>query len=517
MDPANRPLPFKVYRDVPLLPFAESWDALAQPATEALVGQGGAADPGPPGQWPQGGTPPSEQGGAADPGPPGQWPQGGTPPSEQGDAARRQPTRADVERVCHFSNGVLRWRKAPWLPGGRMAFRAAPCTGALYHIELYLACADLEGLPAGLYHYCARDSGFRCLRRGDWRALLIEAAAGEKATAEAPAVLLVTSTFWRNAWKYGARAYRHTYWDGGVIVANALAVAHALELPAKVVMGFVDAAVNQLIDVDPDREAAIALVTLGEGASAPRAPAGPHERIGLATDPLSAYEERFDVIPAAHAATSLTNDREVRAWRRAAQPAGPADYRLTSSRHRGGPSIEEAIIRRRSTRSFAAEPITRAQLLELLACAMAPIPSDAGIGPGSVHIAASAVEGMDPGTYLVEESGLTLIRTWPERDIRAAVMRMSLDQQLAAEASVNVAFLADLDAVLDRLGDRGWRAVHMGAAIAAGRLEVAAQALGLGATGLTFFDDEVAELFGLGGARTGVCYLAAVGVPARPR
>src|SRR5215467_8997941 len=383
MDPVNRPLPFKVYSGLELLQFDSSWDPLDEPATEALAGRA--------------------------------------------PVGRSQPTRADVERICHFSNGVLRWRKAPWLPGGRMAFRAAPCTGALYHIELYLACAALEGLPPGLYHYCARDSGFRCLRAGDWRAPLVEAAAAEAATADAPAVLMVTSTFWRNAWKYGARAYRHTYWDGGVIVANALAVAHALELPAKVVMGFVDAGVNQLIDVDPDREAAVALVALGEGASAPRGPAGPPERIGLATEPLSAYEERFEVIPAAQAATSLTTDRAVRAWRRAPQAAGPADHLLTSSRHRGGPSIEEAIIRRRSTRRFAAQPITRAQLLELLACAMAPIPSDAGIGPGSVHIAASAVEGMDPGTYLVEGGGLTLIRTWPERDIRTAVMRMSLD------------------------------------------------------------------------------------------
>src|SRR5262249_17920034 len=110
---------------------------------------------------------------------------------------------------------------------------------------------------------------------------------------------------------------------------------------------------------------------------------------------------------------------------------------------------------------------------------------------------------------------ITLIRPWPEADIRAAAMQMSLVQELAADAAANVCFLADLDAVLDRLGDRGWRAAHMGAAIAAGRLAGAAQALGRGANGLTFFDDEVTELFGLDGRSTGVCYLAAVGVPAR--
>ena len=475
MDPANRPLPFKVYRDVPLLPFTGVWDPLTEPATDALAGRGPLNRP--------------------------------------------QPTRADVERICHFSNGVLRWRTAPWLPGGRMAFRAAPCTGALYHIELYLACKDLDGLPAGLYQYCARDSGFRCLRQGDWRAVLIEASAAEAATAEAPAVLVVTSTFWRNAWKYGARTYRHAYWDGGVVIANALATAQALQLQARLVMGFVDAAVNGLIDVEPDSEAAIAMLALGEGAAAPHGPARSPEPLALVTEPLSAFEERFDAVPAAHAGTSFTDATQVQAWRRAAErgESGALAPRLFSPADRDGPSIQEAIVRRRSTRKFANASITQTQLQDLLDCALAPVPSDVGIDPGTVHIGVSAVEGTDPGTYRVEGGGLKLIKRWRERDIRTAVMRMSLDQELAAEASVNFAFLANLDEALDRLGDRGWRAVHMGAAIAAGRLEVAAQALGLGATGLTFFDDEVAELFELPGERTGVSYLAAAGAPARAR
>jgi len=470
MDPANRPLPFKVYSGLELLPFDRAWDPLDEPATEALAGRG--------------------------------------------PVGRSRPRRADVERICHFSNGVLRWREVPWLPGGRMAFRAAPCTGALYHIELYLACAALEGLPAGLYHYCARDSGFLCLRTGDWRAPLVEAAAAEAATADAPAVLVMTSTFWRNAWKYGPRAYRHSYWDGGVVIANALAAAHALDLPAKVVMGFVDAEVNRLIDVDPDAEAAIAMIALGGGGPAsPTVPAPP--RLSLTTEPLSPFEERFALIPAAHAGTSLGDAGQVLAWRRAAEATSSQESIRTSHGHGGGPPLEDAITGRRSTRRFAMAPITEGQLIDLLDCALAPVPSDAGIGPGTVHLALNGVQGLDPGTYRVDGDRITPIQSWPEADIRAAAMEMSLVQELAADAAMNVCFLTDLDSVLDRMGDRGWRAAHMGAAIAGGRLEVAAQALGLGATGLTFFDDEVTELFGLDATSTALTYLAAVGVPAR--
>jgi hypothetical protein len=54
-------------------------------------------------------------------------------------------------------------------------------------------------------------------------------------------VLVCTSTFWRNAWKYQARTYRHCFWDTGNAARNLLAVAAADGVPARVVVGFVDA------------------------------------------------------------------------------------------------------------------------------------------------------------------------------------------------------------------------------------------------------------------------------------
>ncbi len=471
MDPANRPLPFKVYGDLELMPFSAASDHLMASALDALSGRC--------------------------------------------ELSGRLPTRADLELVCHLSNGVLRWRDVPGLSGGRRAFRAAPCTGALYHIELYLACADLHQLPAGLYHFCARDSGFRRLRDGDVRGMLADASVGASSISQAPAVIVLTSTFWRNAWKYGPRAYRHTYWDGGVVVANALAVANALGLPGEVVLGFVDAQVNRLIDVDPEREAAIALIGLRGGAPAP-AVTHELERLNLATLPLSSFEERFEAIPAAHRATSLDSTAAVTAWRRTNEIV-PVPGQPGRPLRSGCPSLDAAITGRRSTRAFSHAPITLEELQELLVTAMAPVSSDAGIGPGAVHLAVSAVEGLEPGAYRLDGDRLVLIRTCSEAAMRVAVTRMSLDQPLAGDAAVNVCFLTDLDQELQRRGERGWRAIHIGASIAAGRLEVAAEALGLGATGMTFFDDEVADLFELDGARTGVSYQASVGVPSASR
>jgi len=76
---------------------------------------------------------------------------------------------------------------------------------------------------------------------------------------------------------------------------------------------------------------------------------------------------------------------------------------------------------------------------------------------------------------------------------------------------VNIYSLADLHAILRRLGNRGYRAAQLEAAIAGGKLYLAAYALGLGATGLTFFDDDVTGFFSPHAAGKSVMFLTAIG------
>jgi SagB-type dehydrogenase family enzyme len=137
----------------------------------------------------------------------------------------RIPTLEALSRILYYSAGVT--KKIDY-PGGEFYFRAAACTGALYHIEIYLACGELPGLPAGLYHYEPQAHGLTKLRQGDFRRCLIEASGDEPAMEAAPAVLIFTDVFWRNAVKYQARAYRHTFWDGGTISTMAVCAAQDL-------------------------------------------------------------------------------------------------------------------------------------------------------------------------------------------------------------------------------------------------------------------------------------------------
>src|SRR5439155_578352 len=154
------------------------------------------------------------------------------------------------------------------------------------------------------------DFALRRLRAGDHRAAVVAATAGEPAMTAAPVIVACTSTFWRNAWKYQARTYRHCFWDDGTLLANLLAAAAAVDLPARVVLGFVDDELNHLLDLDTEREVTLGLVALGRGAPPPP-PAPPAPALGLTTLPLSAREVDYPAIRHAHAASSLTTAKKV--------------------------------------------------------------------------------------------------------------------------------------------------------------------------------------------------------------
>src|SRR5262249_54657821 len=170
------------------------------------------------------------------------------------------PGLKDLARILYFSAGIT---KKKTYPGGEIYFRAASCTGALYEFEIYLVCGDLPDLKAGVYHFGPGDFALRLLREGDYRGVLVHAAAAEPSLAHATAMIVCAGTYWRNAWKYRTRTYRHFGWDNGTILANMLAMTAALRVPAKIVLGWVDSEVNRLLGVDTQREVAFSMVSLG--------------------------------------------------------------------------------------------------------------------------------------------------------------------------------------------------------------------------------------------------------------
>jgi SagB-type dehydrogenase family enzyme len=437
------------------------------------------------------------------------------------------PTRQSLAEILFLSAGVTRRRA---YPGGEMLFRAAACTGALYHIDLYLVCGDLADLEAGVYHFSPQDFALRKLRAGDFRSLLVDGSGEESSIVNAPCVIISASTFWRNAWKYQDRAYRHCFWDNGTILANLLSATVARKIPAKVILGFVDAIVNRLLGLNSQREAPLSLVTLGYSSATKIGPSPPMPLLVLETTPLSKTEVDYPAMRAVHEASSLEGEREVRLWREGTDKAegkrikdGNGDkqvfpLQLLTNEELPQDTIEEVIVRRGSTREFSRDSITFAQLSTMLDRATRGIDADCFPGAESslndLYLIVHAVEGLPSGAYVFrrQEGALELLK---EGDFRREAGYLGLGQEIPADCSVNVYFLADLESILKRFGNRGYRVAQLEAAIMGGKLYLAAYAQRLGASGLTFFDDDVTEFFSPHAAAKSVMFLVALGKSAK--
>lgn len=449
-------------------------------------------------------------------------------------AGERIPTIEAVSRILFYSAGITKKIDYPW---GELYFRAAACTGALYHIEIYAVCGDLPGLAAGVYHYEPQVNQLAKLRQGDYRRHLVQASGGEPAVQIAPLILIFTDVFWRNAVKYQARAYRHTFWDGGTILSHTLAVCAAQDLSARVVLGFVDEQVNALLGLDVEEEAAFALVPVGNGLGSAlietEVMGSPAEDeitpINYPILPVGGRKPvKFTAIQDIHEASSLHHAQEVAGWRTSTPPLElPADkvplirLKLSAPGELPLDDLGEVILRRGSTRQFAQAPISLGQLATLLSTSLPgspdSLPADFLDPPGSTlitpYLIANAVDGLETGAYVYrrEMQALERLKTG---EFRALAGQLALGQDLAANASVNVYFSADLDRALQAYGNRGYRAAQLEAAILAGRMYLAAYAQRIGATGLTFFDDAVIRFFYPHAEGMSVMFLIALGMKA---
>ncbi len=480
LDFANQPLPFKIYRDVESFPLPRELPSNDLPALEAISASPGA-------------------------------------PAAQG-AGERIPDLATLARVLHLSAGITRRKRHP---GGEVLFRAYPNTGALYHIDLYVVAGELPGLAAGVYHFGPHDFALHRLREGDYRAVLVEASGACPALVRAPVVIASASTYWRNAWKYQERAYRHCFWDGGTLHASLLAAAGAEGLEPQIAMGFADRPVERLLGLDPEKAGAIALVPLGRGGQ-PVPPAPPLAELRLATEPLSRSEVDYPAIRAQHAASSLEGGVEAAAWRgdmpvgkepAATGPVHPLQLRADAELPRD--PLDAVIRRRGSTRAFdRTRSLSFEELSTALDRATRGVPADFLDPPGAtlldLYLIVHAVEGLAPGAYYYRRSerALELLR---EGRFRDEAGRLGLSQDLPGDAAVNVYSLCDLAGVLARFGNRGYRTAQLEGGVTGGRLYLAAYAQRFGASGLTFFDDEVTEFFSPHAAGKSVMFLVALG------
>jgi SagB-type dehydrogenase family enzyme len=447
----------------------------------------------------------------------------------------------NLSEILFFSAGITREMKYSY---GTYYMRAASATGALYPIELYVVCDDIApNLVAGVYHFSPADFSLTQIRKGEYKSYLA-ANANNQEILTSPITIIFTSFAWRNAWKYQARSYRHWFWDCGVIAANLLATTAAMELPTRIIMGFVDDDVDQLLWLEDQKEAAIAMAAIGVGLS--KAPSTTIQQQGERHKilqrpapkirPLSKRDEiNYPEIWELNRASKLTSKQEVREWINNAHDhllARPSGYSQAKGTNDGDNnvvpneleddtnnslSLKEAILWRGSSRKFSRTSISLSALSTILYSASRGVQMDIFKDRNSlidIYFIANGVDGLTPGAYFYNRNATSLKKIKEIANSRNISAYLCLGQSLFSDASAVFFLLTDLQSVLRSLGNRGYRSSQFEAGITAGKIYLAAYALGIGASGSTFFDDAVTEFFSPHASNKNTMIVVGVGVPA---
>ena len=457
----------------------------------------------------------------------------------RGDAAAEQSGPLTLEKLTsllYHSAAVIRRRQ---LNDGEVHYRAAASAGALYPTEIYVVCGDLEGLRAGVYHFNPRDCTLARLRNGDLRRWVASAVGDHSAY---PATLVFTTVFWRSAWKYRERGYRYCYWDLGTVSANLLATANAESVPVKLHFGFVDRMLTGYFGIDGVTEAPALVASVGtpDGMLAD----GPGDVPGALTqenNDLTAGAIEYPMSVAVHEAAPLRTHEDLASWNKAVANAAQSEkdeldgtgdtFRPLRSgtdgafdsdidlRALASAPLSDCIRLRGSTRRFSREAVPWEAFRSVVDAAASAISApgfEGGYGSTlGLYFIVSAVEGLEPGAYYYNRfyNGLRLLKAG---DFREMAGHLGFEQALPADAAAVAFITADLQGIDQALGARGYRTAQTIAGIIGGRLYLGMHALGLGATGLTFYDDSVTEFFSPHAAGQSAVFVVPMGVPGSP-
>ncbi len=146
------------------------------------------------------------------------------------------------------------------------AKRAAPSAGALYPLELHVACGNVTSVMPGVYHYIVAQHELVPTAAGDVRERLAGATGGQEWIATASAVICIAAVFERTTAKYGGRGRVYVCLEAGHAAENLMLEAVALDLATTMVGALSDRHVARILRLDP-AEIPLCLIPVGAPAS----------------------------------------------------------------------------------------------------------------------------------------------------------------------------------------------------------------------------------------------------------
>lgn len=168
-------------------------------------------------------------------------------------------------------------------------------------------------------------------------------------------------------------------------------------------------------------------------------------------------------------------------------------------------SVEEALVQRRSVREFRPEPVSLAEVGQLLWAAQGitrsggyrTAPSAGALYPLEVLLVAGSVHDLSPGVYRYQPRDHSLAPML-EEDLRGKLAAAALGQSFVKDGAAVLVITAVYERTTGKYGQRGIRYVHMEVGYASENIHLQAAALGLGTVAVgAFHDDRVQELLNL--------------------
>ena len=437
--------------------------------------------------------------------------------------------------------GLSAWKQQG---GSRWALRCNPSSGNLHPTEGYLICAALPGLAAGVHHYLSYDHVLEQRATPDFPAWGNELQGG--------VVLALTGIHWREAWKYGLRAYRYCQHDCGHAIAAVAYAAAAVGWQARLLAGWGDAELAALLGLDRRKDFADAEPESPEAALwvGPESPP-----MDLSPGTLArglAFTGRANRLSCSEVAWPGIED-VARATQRPHLPHLPQSHAFQAPSRpplakSGCPARAATLIRqRRSAVAFDGATWLPADRWFGMLDALLPRPDvpplDAGPWSPRVHplLFVHRIAGVPPGLYLLvrEAEALAALRgalqgewAWTRiesapahlplyrltvGDARGAARTISCHQDIAADSCFAVGFLTRF---ADSLHGAPWvyRELFWETGLLGQILYLEAEAAGVRATGIgCFFDDALHRLLGLDGLAWQSLYHFTVGGPVEDR
>jgi SagB-type dehydrogenase family enzyme len=456
------------------------------------------------------------------------------------DVAAALLSAAAVGDVFRHALGLSAWKA---FKASRWPLRVNPSSGNLHPTEAYLVSPALPGLAAtpAVYHY-APDRHVAELRGVLEHDAWIHAFNGRTDVV----LIALTSIQWREAWKYGERAFRYCQHDLGHAVAAVSTAAAAVGWHSRLLPAWSHGAIAAITGIDRD----------GDFVEAEREDAGCV--LALGRSPVECSTDAVATLVAAARqgtwsghASQLSEDHVTWSFidevSQATEDPGRSDRTPlpspppTEGTHRERHIDMRRVVRqRRSALALdARSPVDRITFVEMLSRTLpaANAPLAAPWWSPRVHLAVFVhrVDQVAPGVYMLVRDPQSLDRLrascradflWERADpalplwllapadVRSLSARLSCDQDIAADGFFSLGMLADFDASLEAFGPSFYRHLFWETGMVGQILYLEAEAAGARGTGIgCFYDDPVHRVLGLNGHAFQSLYHFTVGQP----